>query len=131
LRTTASPATYSSIYDVHEFPNTFVNITEPPLDAYDLDVSGEVVEDDLEEIEEEVFNSPQSSRKKRAVNCTASKILISWCGHGRKYPSMRLPQMIKLGSAIGNGLKKNSSSSCLELLHHGLSPIDHCKAGGM
>jgi hypothetical protein len=59
-----------------------VYISEPPLDAYDLDGDGEEIEDgeevegagegadDLEEIEEEVFDASQSSRKKRAVNYT-------------------------------------------------------------
>jgi hypothetical protein len=66
---------------VHEVPNLFVNLlnesevnfTEPAVDAYDMDGDGEEVEDgddevDLEEIEEEVFNLLQSSRKKRVLN---------------------------------------------------------------
>jgi hypothetical protein len=66
---------------VHEVPNSFVNLlnesevnfTEPTLDAYDMDGDGEEVEDgddevDFKEIEEEVFNSLQSSRNKRVVN---------------------------------------------------------------
>jgi hypothetical protein len=109
-------------YDEHEVPNLFldllkereVNIRLLPLDTYDLDGDGEEAQDgegeeaqdgegegegELEEIEEEVFDASQLSKKKRVVNYTKIETL-AWCGHGRKCPSMRFLAMTKPGSAI-------------------------------
>jgi hypothetical protein len=97
-------------YDEHEVPTLFldllkereVNIRLLPLDTYDLDGDGEEVQDgegELEEIEEEVFDASQLSKKKRVMNYTEIETL-AWCGHGRKCPSMRFLAMTKPGSAI-------------------------------
>jgi hypothetical protein len=131
-------------YDEHEVPNLFFDLLKErevkirllPLDTYDLDGDGEEVldgegegEGELEEIEEEVFDASQLLKKKGVVNYTEIKTL-AWCGHGRKCPSMRFREMTKPGSAIGKGLKINSSRSCLELPHP-VAPVDRYKAGGM
>jgi hypothetical protein len=58
------------------------------------------------------------NRRGRKVTWTTPKSkTLAWCWLGRKCPTMGLPAVTKPRSAIENGLKINSSSSCPKLLH--------------